>query len=262
MPRPVLLTLALLGACLLTTSDGHGSCMYTPLEAQVRRAELVFAGTVRRAEVIHSSWDGLLGGSLPNSTRFVFEDIRYAKGTGPSDSVALIQMGGGHVFVSEQVSFQLGNRYIVLAVKGPADQSGSWTSMVCGEGHPFTVWPDSGESQPVVRVAGGNPFVVFDSLHAVVLSKRSWSTDLADWKRYGPPQPPARRSSDEVLRDLDSLGEFEGQPRPWSPDKPRHPAEGIRWARLFPHQDTGKRITEEQMLRTLAAIATRPPLSR
>jgi hypothetical protein len=264
MPRRVPLGLLLFGTGLLLSSEGHASCMHSSLESQIRRAEIIFAGTVRRAEVTTSNWFGLLNsGGMPNSTRFVFERVRYAKGTGSLDSVSVIQMGGGSVMVSETVSFRVGARYIVLALKGPDDHPGSWTQMACATGHPFGVWPDSGETRSVARDDDGRPFLMFDPLHAVVLRQQPWSTDLVRrGNREGPPQPPLRRPSSEVIADLDSLGEFVGQPSYWGPPKPRYPGEGIRWASLFPHQDSGERVTEEQMLRVLGAIAAAPPPSR
>ena len=121
LTHKITLALLLIGTGFLVGSDGYTLCAHTSLESQIQRAELIFAGTVHRAETTHSSWSGLLSREGLNSTRFVFEDLRYAKGSAPRDSIVLIQMGGGGILVSVMTSFRVGARYIVLAIRGPDD---------------------------------------------------------------------------------------------------------------------------------------------
>jgi hypothetical protein len=247
--------IALALAILFRAPGARSECTWSSLETQIGQARIIFAGTARSASLTHA-W-GM------ESTRFRFEDIRYAKGSGPPDSVILVQLGGGGTGVEHQLSFRLGTRYLVLAV-GEQDEPGILSAMVCGEGHPFGIWPDSGGTLPVVHIYGGYPLVAFDTHHAVVLQTRPWSPERERrWydskKGFIAARPPARRPLSEVFVDLDSIGEFKGEPKPWEQRLPRSSGDRLRWAWLYPHQDLGARVSEEAMLRTIAEIASRQP---
>jgi hypothetical protein len=239
-------------ALLSPTRDVRGECGQTTLERDIRNAEIIFAGTVR--SVVVTPW----------TTRYTFEDVRYAKGAGQADSIVLSQMGGSQVAVSIGVSFQHGIRYIVLAGRGV---DGQFAAIACGAGHPFVVRKDSGTGIPFVADHRGRMFLAFDSLRVVALYSEPWNINQGfRSSRPGPPTPPSIRPLTEVLNDLDSLGSFTCEPRPYFKSRPRVPGEGPRAAYLFPHQDTGDRVTEDQMLRVLAAVDVRvsgdPPTRR
>jgi hypothetical protein len=243
---------------LLWASLARSECGWSSLETQIGQARIIFAGTARSASLTRA-W-GI------ESTRFRFEDIRYAKGSGPPDSVILVQLGGGGTIVEHQLSFRIGTRYLVLAAGGWDEHQGILSAMACGEGHPFGIWPDSGGILPVVHAYGGYPLVAFDTHHAVALRTRPWSSDREP-RRYDSkkgvidPVPPARRPLSEIFADLDSIGEFEGEPRPSQRRRPRSIGDRLRWAWLYPHQDPGGRVSEEVMLRAIAEIALHQPSS-
>src|SRR5437867_10349064 len=85
MSRTNLRTISIITAAmasLLGASVARSECIWTSLETQIGQASIIFAGTARSASLTHA-W-GI------ESTRFRFEDIRYAKGSGPPDSVILV----------------------------------------------------------------------------------------------------------------------------------------------------------------------------
>lgn len=152
--------------------------------------------------------------------------------------------------LSPNVAFQAESRYIVFAGRWPG---GELAAIACGEGHPFLVRKAIETGRPFVSDGGGRTFVAYDSLRVVTLLPKPWTIELGP-RRFGPPPPPSRRALPDILSDLDSIGSFTGEPRPYSQSRPRVPGEGVRWAYLYLHQDTGDRVTEDEMLRLLTAI--------
>jgi len=238
--RGVITCLFMCMALSAMTLEVRGECGNTTLERDIRNAEVIFAGTVRSVRV------------TPTTTHYVFEDLKYAKGSGQPDSLLVRQMGGSQMVFSPNVAFQSGSRYIVFAGRWP---DGELAATACGEG-PFLVRKSIETGLPFVADGGGRAFLAYDSLRVVTLMPKPWTTDLAP-RQFGPPPPPSRRALPDILSDLDSIGSFTGEPRPYSPSRPRVPGEGVRSAYLYLHQDTGDRVIEDEMLRLLTAIDQR-----
>ena len=173
------ITASILGSAFLA-SHVLGSCIWTPFEDQVRRAEIIFAGTVTNVECE----------KIPTTiiTRYRFGGVRYAKGSGPADSLVLVHEGGtvGNMSMttSVSVSFRNGARYIVFAIKGYGALPDHYRAMACGTGHPLEISPDSGATRAVVD----NWTAAFERRDMAI---RTW-----------PHQNRGRVKEDELLRTL------------------------------------------------------------
>ncbi len=230
-------------------------CMGSSFEQQIGWAQIIFVGTVTNVDVV----------SLPNTivTRYRFDDVRYLKGQGPPDSLLLVQEGGCDgrylITVDEGVSFRSGGRYVVLATKGYPPSSGDYQAMPCGNGHPFGIWPDSGSASPVVHLGLGNSLVAFDGNHLVALWNDPWRPEYGVWAideygRSSPPSPPPRQPLPDLIRAADAEFEFRARGSSLTPEQIRAASRRVRTVILFPHQDPGTRVSEEEFVRTLSTV--------
>ena len=232
----------------------EATCAEVSLEEEIRAASIIFAGTMIRIDYFRTSksiW-----------TRYHFDDIRYVKGSTPGPSLVLTQPGGRTdsfiVAVSDNVAFTRGHRYVVFAFPGRH----GLTSFICGSFDPFEIAPDSGSTTPVAHVRRGE-IAYLDSQHIVIIHPTAWDQEHTyrtydAGRRRIPPVPPPREPIEEVLRSADSTVESRMAPsaRRWIP--------GVGWSRelmrasyLWPHQDPGTRVTEDQLLGRLASIVAK-----
>jgi hypothetical protein len=223
-------------------------CAGATFEQQIAWAQIIFVGTVTDVEIV----------ALPttNVTRYRFEQIRYIKGRGSVDSLILFQDGGGGIFFDEAVSFRKGDRYVVFATKRVSPMPDSYTSLLCGTGHPFGIWPDLVGAPPVVHLGSSEPLVAFDGLHLVALLEYEWRPEMGVWRNGAPPKPPPRLPLDDLIRMADDQlqEDLRGY---YSPDQIRTMMRHVRPVHLFRHQDPGPRVSEEEFVRLLAAIVSR-----
>jgi len=247
------IAVATIGAALLL-QDAFGSCGSSPFEDQVRRAQLIFAGTVTQAVCER----------IPGTiiTRYRFDNVRYVKGSGPADSLVLVEAGGivdgVRMHSTGSTSYRVGTRYVVFATRFyrlPRE----YTTSSCGTGHPFGIWPDSGSQTAVVH-SGANAVVAFDDRHLVRLGTHPWraGASSADYDRKYEiaRQPPPRRPLPELLSLADSA--FYARLRESVPDSARHVVAGrLRTIFLWPHQDPGDRVTEDDLMRVLSGFVSR-----
>jgi hypothetical protein len=254
LQRALLISTIVLSGTLLARS-ASSLCLSTSFEDQVGWAQIIFAGTVTSAEAV----------SLPTTivTQFWFGNVRYVKGGGQTDSLLLAEEGGSdgqyRITVEDGITFRIGSRYVVFATKGYGPAPDQYGAMPCGTGHPFGVWPDSGATNPVVHLDSTLPLVAFDGRHLVALWHEPWRPETGVWAtdENGRPDygtPPPRRPLPDLIRAADA--EFERQTRDLSltPDQVQAASRRIRTVTLFPHQDPGTRVSEEEFLRTLSAV--------
>ena len=253
----VLVVLA--SATLDTRRSSALSCIYTPFEQQVEWAKLIFVGTAVNDT---SVWVPCPGGTDTCTivTKYRFDQVTYLRGQGPADSLVLVQMGGtvgnDMIMVSGEVEFELGSRYVVLARRSERVFD-SYSASPCGLG-PFGIWPDSSSAGAVVHL-GRNPLVAFDGTHLVGLHSQQWTPDLGVWETDASRtrRPPSRRSLSELIQatdaDLRSKMESEGKPQ----EHIEQALARVRTISLFPHQDPGDRVSEEEFLNSLASVIKR-----
>lgn len=227
---------------ILAPATGEGMCLSSPLESRVRIASLVFAGTVVRVERVDSGHG--------NGTRYYFDHVRYVKGSGP-DSGLFVTLAD--IFQEDRVWFGAGRRYVVLAHGGEQ----GLMPMLCGTLDPFEVVAGSEISSHVV--CGGHGTLAFlDARHVVLVSPFAWAPPIPVYgvgskgRVIRKTQPPARTMEDEI-RLSDSMVER----------AQREPLQGTatpqfaRMIAIWPHQDPGTRVTEDELLRWLAAIVAK-----
>lgn len=235
--------------------DVGAMCSPTSLEEAVHYSDLIFAGSVTRAENLP------VGGMV--YTKYYFADIRYAKGSGPDSGLSLTQGGGfigNHQVIEsiDEAQFVVGKRYIVFADY----LTQGLHSMYCEWSHPMNVLADTANAAPIVATIGGVVAFV-DRHHVVCVRGRPWAPSQGTIRidAHGnvvPETAPPRRTLAEELRfaDSTSAAALAGEERSWTP--------GYGWSRdqirvigLWPHQDPHTRVTEDQMLAALAAVAAR-----
>ncbi len=198
-------------------------------------------------------------------TRYIFDNLMYAKGTGPANGFALITEARRVGPVQEQLPdpdiprFNPGQRDIVLAV---ADWpvAGVYGVNVCLP--TFFVGGDSASQVPVVQAGPGRPLVAFHDRYLVIAS-RPWEPEAATSKR---PQRTAYRGGPaipEVPPDLspwtwasrDTTDQFEEQQA-----RSKAAAAGTPWFEhvhteiIYRQRDPGTRVTEAEFLDQIRAI--------
>lgn len=238
----------LLAICLPpAVRSAWAECLSSTLEEQIHAAKLIFAGTVKRMHSYRTS--------LSINTDYEFDNVRYAKGSGPKMGLVLTQQGGRVdsilIDVEDEVGFEVGHRYVVFA----GDWRGYLSAIPCASWHPFGIRSDSGYAIPVAH-AGGTSIALFDEHHIVLVLGDRWQPRHG-FVKYDvgghliPQSPPPRRTLGEELHDADAR--LSTAPQDWIP--------GIGWSRalirrivLWPHQDPGTRVTEDALLQRLAAI--------
>lgn len=215
------------GFVALAPRPAAADCTSTPFEDQVRQASVIFAGTLDRIRVEHSTE---FAGSV---SRLRFSKIAYVKGGGPPESLVVSEPGVVGL-MADWPSFEKGVRYIAFAIqteeKVGKRRRPSLTAMGCTSFHPFDVRPDSA-GREVVRDDLGRPVVALGADRIVVLARRSWD----------PAWPWLER---------DAAGK---------PIKPRLAGgwkEGVFQVEvLWPEDDPGTRVSEADLLAWLHGIA-------
>jgi hypothetical protein len=96
--------------------------------------------------------------------------------------------------------------------------------------------------------------VAFDAGHMV------WTTDRA-WETTGRPRPP-RLPLTEVLRLSDSIGVAQVAAARGSVPDSILDLQRVRYVWIYPHQDPGTRVTEEQLADTMRVIIEKLSHSR
>jgi hypothetical protein len=148
-------TIAVIATLILAQPPGrsHALCGLMPFKWHVHYVELVFAGTVVRATPE----------MLPSRaivTRYYFTDLRYAKGSGPADTLVLTSQGGkvGRVGLSaeDEVHFQVNRRYVAFARRLDRQIGEGYGPTPCSAG-PFLVEPDSAFGERNVHGSRGWP---------------------------------------------------------------------------------------------------------
>lgn len=242
--------LLLLSLCVLPCPrSAPGLCVSMPLEQSIGLAEVVFAGTVTGIRTYRTP--------LTILTEYQFGTVRYAKGSGPDSGLVLAQVGGQvgsmSIISEHSVTFLLGHRYVVFA----GNWAGYLSPMACGPWHPFEVRSDSAFAFPVV-CSGGSSVAFFDEHHIVFVRDEAWEPNpslvtIDVNGRIIPQSRPPRRSLAEELQDSDDQLRREPYKVPrvgWLHDL-------VHAITLWPHQDPGTRVTEEELLGRLAAIEAR-----
>jgi hypothetical protein len=259
MRRTLGLAGALVAIASLLVETLAACCMSTTFEDQVGRAKLIFVGTVTSATPARIPSRGVI-------TRYRFDDVRYLKGNGPADSLVLAQDGGCFdgmcMVVSVGISFNVGTRYVVFADSGYWGRPTEYSSMVCGTGHPFAIRVQPGFPEPVVCAGGVSAIVAFDGRHMVVLSSEPWRKEMGAWQvgsdgQPVAPGPPPRLSLDGLIR-LSDL-EWETRLRGYASDPEQVEKAGklVRYVSIYPNQDPGVRVTEEEFLQALSGVVAR-----
>lgn len=222
---------ALLAFCAATLASVPGpaaaDCAGTSFAAQVRGAAVIFAGTLDRIRVEHSTE---FSGSI---SLLRFRRIAYAKGGGPPESLAVTQPGVVGL-MADWPSFQRGVRYVAFATraeaKGRRSSPAPLVAMSCTSFHPFTVRADSA-GREVVRDDLGRPVVAASRDRIVLLARRSWDPEWP-WVERDATGAPIKPRLAGSWKD----SPFEVQV-------------------LWPEDDPGTRVGEAELLRWLRGIA-------
>jgi hypothetical protein len=263
MSRSLLIITTSVVGTALSLQSLFASCLPSSFQDQIRSARIIFVGTVSRVQPVR----------LPNTvvTRYRFDRVRYLKGEGPVDSLILVQRGGRYgdlwISASDEASYRDSVRYVVFATTGDAPLAGEYTTVGCGI-HPFGIWTDSESARSVVHTNSGAVIIAADTEHLVTMDRAPWRPDEGTWTadergRLQPPTPPAPRPLPDLVAAADSayyvrarahLRMLTDRDEAAATERRIH---DLRVIRLFPHQDPGPRVSEEEFLRTLAGIVAR-----
>jgi hypothetical protein len=210
-------------------------------EELIATSDLIFVGTLSEAHPF------LTKESIV--TRYRFTDVRPIKGQESPDSLILYQAGGsiGGTTVSsaEDVQFVTGERYVVFAYSGGSTEHAPGSAMWVRSAR-----PDSGSSPPVFHWGRDATVVAFDERHLVLLLTSPWRPDLG-------PEPPPRLPLKELLRESDSR--FEASLKQYSHKDAERLRRQLRSIYLYPHQDPGDRVSEDQFLAVFRRFVDRIP---
>jgi hypothetical protein len=252
--QAVVVTLLLL-SLIAGVRSADSLCALSSLEQQIIWADIIFVGTV----------DDVVCLRVPGSivTRYRFRDVRYIKGIGPSDSLILVQDGGGYegqiISVEHEPSFVAGKRYIL-----PANRKHGLAPIFRAPGcsFAFNVERDSTGAAPVVS-GGAYQLMMFDERHMIWVSVRPWQprAPLPSFDRVvlgdNSLIPPPRRPLAETVRLADSAdAALRITLRSTVSDRDLARDQMITVG-LFPHQDAGGRVTEEQFTTVMQRISAR-----
>jgi hypothetical protein len=228
----------------LNLGRGLAECIQGPFEGDIEWANLIFAGTLDRSEVVRGP-----GGII---TRLHFSRIRYIKGTGPRNEFVLAKVGGRIGDVEEvamdQLDFRLGRRYVAYAHKGKGlDPSGYYALSSCGV-NLFGIWAETQSGPQVVHMGNDGPILAIRDRYLLVSRTQSWESAHPE-NSYQVFERPPKRSLDEELRSADST---------YAADQARQDRPGgVRLFGLWPHQDPGTRVTEGEFVDWLTRVVAR-----
>jgi hypothetical protein len=231
-----LLSLIHVAPCLGQCERGSGS-----FESDIEWADLIFAGTLDRSEVVK--------GPKAIITRHHFSHVHYIKGTGPKDELVLAQ-AGGHIGDEETAAedasgFRQGMRYVAYAHKGEGKETAGYLAPYACVVNLFGIWAETPSGAQVVHVGNGSPLLAIRDRYLLVLRDQSWESAHPP-SGYALFIRPPKRSLDEELRSADST---------YAADRLRQdPPGGVRLFGLWPHQDPGTRVTEGPFIDWLARV--------
>jgi len=236
------LTILLLS--LIYVAPCFGECARGSFEADIEWADLIFAGTLDRSEVVRDA------GTI--ITRHHFSRIHYIKGKGPKDALVLAQVGGRlgneEITTDEALDFRQGRRYVAFAHKGAGrDKAGYYAFSACGV-NLFEFWPETESGPLIVHVGNGSPLLAVRDRYLLLLRDESWESAHPP-SGYAVFARPPKRSLAEEVRSADST---------YAADRERlDPPGGIRLFALWPHQDPETRVTEGPFIDWLARVCER-----
>jgi hypothetical protein len=210
-------------------------CGEVPFEEQVRGADVIFAGTLDRTEPVWPPGGGII-------RKYRFSHVRYVKGARPESDLILTEESG-RLGTSENhvIDLWVGKRYVILANKG---RSGDLMPQICGWS-PFGIWAESSSGSPVVHFENAAPILAVRDRYLLVLRSESWEVTHPP-SAYQVFERPPKRSIDEELRSADST---------YAADQARQDRPGgVRLFGLWPHQDPGTRVTEDQFVVWLTRV--------
>ncbi|HEY3155688.1 MAG TPA: hypothetical protein VGK76_03535 [Candidatus Eisenbacteria bacterium] len=235
----LLLSLIRGAPCSGECERGSGS-----FESDIEWADLIFAGTFDRSEVVKG-----LGTII---TRHHFSQVHYIKGTGPKDELVLAQgsgqIGDEETTAEDALDFRQGRRYVAYAHKGEGKDTAAHLALYACVVNPFGIWAEKPSGPQVVHVGNGSALLALRDRYLLVLRDQSWESahPPSGYAIFG--RPP-KRSLAEELRTADST---------YAADRERQdPPGGVRLFALWPHQDPGTRVTEGPFVDWLARVCKR-----
>lgn len=196
------------------------------LEATAKMAKLAFAGTVDRIEYRQE------GGYRLTDVRFT--DIRSAHTGRQDETITLSILGSFNLLIVGMPQFEVGQRYIVLAVdRGTAE---NWYIPFVGMRQGvFHVNRSAGRGQWVVHDVEGHPVLAIRGGHLAILDdvERNGEEESVGivpgygrgFKKAGEPaleiypkalDPVSRVSEEEFLQAIKRLSQWNGSPASWS----------------------------------------------
>jgi hypothetical protein len=229
---------------LFCPGRGLALCIDAPFEGQIAWADIIFAGTLDRSDVVR------VHGSI--TTRYHFSNVRYVKGTGSKDEFVLLQVGGSignEEMISEDgLTFIIGRRYVAYAHRGGGqDSAGYYALYSCGT-NLFGIWAETPSDSPAVHVGNGQPVIALGDPYLLLLRPQTWEVAHPP-SAYQVFERPPKRSLEEELRTADSTYEA---------DRARQdPPGGVRFFGLWPHQDPGTRVAEGPFIDWLSRVCKR-----
>lgn len=162
----------LLALSIAAITEGAGAYQGPPLtlESMAKAADVAFAGTV---DSFTYRRDG----------NFVLTDVHFSKvkhaGAGPSGGDLTLSIwggsdGGSQIIIGEMPRFEVGKRYVVLAVDHGSRTN--WYIPIIGMNDGFfQVMADSRRNVPIIQDWAGRPLIRLEGGHIVVLANNSRS---------------------------------------------------------------------------------------
>jgi hypothetical protein len=238
------LTILLLSLIHVAPSSGQCERGSRSFESDIEWADLIFTGTFDRSEVFKGP------GTI--ITRHHFSQVHYIKGTGPKDKLVLAQgsgqIGDEETTAEDALDFRPGRRYVAYAHKGEGKDTAAHLALYACVVNLFGIWAETPSGSQVVHVGNGSPLLAIRDRYLLVLRDQSWESahPPSGYAIFG--RPP-KRSLAEELRTADST---------YAADRERQdPPGGVRLFALWPHQDPGTRVTEDNFLDWLRTIVVR-----
>lgn len=132
------------------------------LRDMVRRAGVIYAGTVDRSRVDHAAGYVV--------TRVHFSRVRYAKGGNGADTLTLSLFGGGGLGSDLVPSLSVGERYVIFAAADLGSPANRFVSVIDGDYGVYRVLADSALKRTLVLDRMGHPVMRASGRHLVILT--------------------------------------------------------------------------------------------
>jgi len=217
-------------------------------EEQLRLSHLIFVGTVDKEEYVSRSGVRII-------KRYHFDQVRYLKGEGPPE-LTLSQTPN----TEDEPGFRKGIRYVVFADQGIGEGFERYYRANGCMWAPFGIWADSGSADPVVHWGDRGPLVAARDRFLARVIPRDWesanppvrvktydaSGNLTD-DSIQPVRPP-RRPLIEELQLADSADARQAAMYSTSPSGHDPYVRMVRLVGLWPHQDPGTRVGEDEFV--------------